>query len=255
MIKVKNLHKSFGNLHVLKGIDFEAEKGEVIAVIGPSGMGKSTFLRCINFIERPEKGILEIDGVKVDAQSCKEKEIRAVRMKSSMVFQNYNVFKNKTVLQNVMLPMVSVQNMDKQTAQEKALEYLAQVGLTDKADQYPSRLSGGQQQRVGIARAMAVNPEVILFDEPTSSLDPELVAGILEIIRRLAKEHERTMLIVTHEMRFAQEIADRVLFMDSGVVLEEGTPEKIFSNPENERTKRFLDQFFSFPGLSAERRT
>ncbi len=242
MIRVENLHKSFGDLHVLKGIDFAAKKGEVVAIIGPSGMGKSTFLRCINFIERPEKGRLEIDGVRVDAESCKEKEIRAVRMKSSMVFQNYNVFKNKTVLQNVMLPMLSVQNMDKQAAQERALGYLEQVGLMDKTNEYPSRLSGGQQQRVGIARAMAVNPKVILFDEPTSSLDPELVAGILEIIRRLAKEHERTMLIVTHEMRFARDIADRVLFMDGGVILEEGTPEKIFSGPEHERTKRFLDQ-------------
>lgn len=242
MIKIENLHKSFGSLHVLKGIDFAAEKGEVVVIIGPSGMGKSTFLRCINFIERPEKGKIEIDGVRIDAESCKEKEIRAVRMKSSMVFQNYNVFKNKTVLQNVMLPMVSVQKMDKQTAEEKALGYLEQVGLTDKSSEYPSRLSGGQQQRVGIARAMAVNPKVILFDEPTSSLDPELVSGILEIIRRLAKEHERTMLIVTHEMRFAQDIADRVLFMDGGVILEEGTPEKIFSRPEHERTRKFLDQ-------------
>ncbi|MBC5745033.1 amino acid ABC transporter ATP-binding protein [Lachnospiraceae bacterium MD308] len=242
MIKIRNLHKSFGALQVLKGIDFTASEGEVVAVIGPSGMGKSTFLRCINFIEKPEKGILEIDGIEVDAQTCKEKEIRNFRMKASMVFQNYNVFKNKTVLQNVMLPMTAVQKIDKQTAQTNALEYIRQVGLTDKIDAYPSRLSGGQQQRVGIARAMAVNPKVMLFDEPTSSLDPELVTGILEIIRRLAKEHKRTMLIVTHEMRFAQEIADRVLFMDNGMILEEGTPENMFINPQNERMKRFLDQ-------------
>ena len=240
MIKIRNLHKSFGALQVLKGIDFTASEGEVVAVIGPSGMGKSTFLRCINFIEK--KGILEIDGIEVDAQTCKEKEIRNFRMKASMVFQNYNVFKNKTVLQNVMLPMTAVQKIDKQTAQTNALEYIRQVGLTDKIDAYPSRLSGGQQQRVGIARAMAVNPKVMLFDEPTSSLDPELVTGILEIIRRLAKEHKRTMLIVTHEMRFAQEIADRVLFMDNGMILEEGTPENMFINPQNERMKRFLDQ-------------
>jgi putative amino-acid transport system ATP-binding protein len=242
MIKIRNLHKSFGALQVLKGIDFTASEGEVVAVIGPSGMGKSTFLRCINFIEKPEKGILEIDGIEVNAQTCKEKEIRNFRMKASMVFQNYNVFKNKTVLQNVMLPMTAVQKIDKQTAQTNALEYIRQVGLTDKIDAYPSRLSGGQQQRVGIARAMAVNPKVMLFDEPTSSLDPELVTGILEIIRRLAKEHKRTMLIVTHEMRFAQEIADRVLFMDNGMILEEGTPENMFINPQNERMKRFLDQ-------------
>lgn len=242
MIKIRNLHKSFGALQVLKGIDFTASEGEVVAVIGPSGMGKSTFLRCINFIEKPEKGILEIDGIEVNAQTCKEKEIRNFRMKASMVFQNYNVFKNKTVLQNVMLPMTAVQKIDKQTAQTNALEYIRQVGLTDKIDAYPSRLSGGQQQRVGIARAMAVNPKVMLFDEPTSSLDPELVTGILEIIRRLAKEHKQTMLIVTHEMRFAQEIADRVLFMDNGMILEEGTPENMFINPQNERMKRFLDQ-------------
>lgn len=242
MIKIRNLHKSFGALQVLKGIDFTASEGEVVAVIGPSGMGKSTFLRCINYIEKPEKGILEIDGIEVNAQTCKEKEIRNFRMKASMVFQNYNVFKNKTVLQNVMLPMTAVQKIDKQTAQTNALEYIRQVGLTDKIDAYPSRLSGGQQQRVGIARAMAVNPKVMLFDEPTSSLDPELVTGILEIIRRLAKEHKRTMLIVTHEMRFAQEIADRVLFMDNGMILEEGTPENMFINPQNERMKRFLDQ-------------
>lgn len=242
MIKIRGLHKSFGALHVLKGIDFTASEGEVVAVIGPSGMGKSTFLRCINFIEKPEKGILEIDGIEVDAQTCKEKEIRNFRMKASMVFQNYNVFKNKTVLQNVMLPMTAVRKMDKQEAQKNALEYIEQVGLTDKIDEYPSRLSGGQQQRVGIARAMAVNPKVMLFDEPTSSLDPELVTGILEIIRRLAKEHKRTMLIVTHEMRFAQEIADRVLFMDNGAILEEGTPDNMFINPQNERMKRFLDQ-------------
>lgn len=242
MIKIRNLYKSFGALQVLKGIDFTASEGEVVAVIGPSGMGKSTFLRCINFIEKPEKGILEIDGIEVNAQTCKEKEIRNFRMKASMVFQNYNVFKNKTVLQNVMLPMTAVQKIDKQTAQTNALEYIQQVGLTDKIDAYPSRLSGGQQQRVGIARAMAVNPKVMLFDEPTSSLDPELITGILEIIRRLAKEHKRTMLIVTHEMRFAQEIADRVLFMDNGMILEEGTPENMFINPQNERMKRFLDQ-------------
>lgn len=242
MIKIHNLHKSFGDLHVLKGIDFTAAEGEVVAVIGPSGMGKSTFLRCINFIEKPEKGTLEIDGIKVNAEICKEKEIRSFRMKASMVFQNYNVFKNKTVLQNVMLPMTAVQNMDKQAAQKNALEYIQQVGLTDKINEYPSRLSGGQQQRVGIARAMAVDPKVMLFDEPTSSLDPELVTGILEIIRRLAKEHKRTMLIVTHEMRFAQEIADRIVFMDHGEILEEGTPKDMFFNPQNERMKKFLDQ-------------
>ena len=225
MIKVTDLHKSFGELAVLKGIDFQADTGEVIVIIGPSGMGKSTFLRCINYIERPEKGIIEIDNVKVDAEKCTEKEIKQLRLKTSMVFQNYNIFKNKTVIENVMLPMTSVQKIEKEIAKEKALQYLDQVGLLDKVNEYPSRLSGGQQQRVGIARAMAVNPKLILLDEPTSSLDPELVLGILDILRNLANEHKRTMIIVTHEMSFAKEIA---------------------SNPQNERTKRFLERFQTF---------
>lgn len=246
MIKVTDLHKSFGELAVLKGIDFQADTGEVIVIIGPSGMGKSTFLRCINYIERPEKGIIEIDNVKVDAEKCTEKEIKQLRLKTSMVFQNYNIFKNKTVIENVMLPMTSVQKIEKEIAKEKALQYLDQVGLLDKVNEYPSRLSGGQQQRVGIARAMAVNPKLILLDEPTSSLDPELVLGILDILRNLANEHKRTMIIVTHEMSFAKEIADRVIFMDDGRIIEEGTPEKIFSNPQNERTKRFLERFQTF---------
>lgn len=246
MIKVTDLHKSFGELAVLKGIDFQADTGEVIAIIGPSGMGKSTFLRCINYIERPEKGIIEIDNVKVDAEKCTEKEIKQLRLKTSMVFQNYNIFKNKTVIENVMLPMTSVQKIEKEIAKEKALQYLDQVGLLDKVNEYPSRLSGGQQQRVGIARAMAVNPKLILLDEPTSSLDPELVLGILDILRNLANEHKRTMIIVTHEMSFAKEIADRIIFMDDGRIIEEGTPEKIFSNPQNERTKRFLERFQTF---------
>lgn len=246
MIKVTDLHKSFGELAVLKGIDFQADTGEVIVIIGPSGMGKSTFLRCINYIERPEKGIIEIDNVKVDAEKCTEKEIKQLRLKTSMVFQNYNIFKNKTVIENVMLPMISVQKIEKEIAKEKALQYLDQVGLLDKVNEYPSRLSGGQQQRVGIARAMAVNPKLILLDEPTSSLDPELVLGILDILRNLANEHKRTMIIVTHEMSFAKEIADRIIFMDDGRIIEEGTPEKIFSNPQNERTKRFLERFQTF---------
>ena len=246
MIKVTDLHKSFGELAVLKGIDFQADTGEVIVIIGPSGMGKSTFLRCINYIERPEKGIIEIDNVKVDAEKCTEKEIKQLRLKTSMVFQNYNIFKNKTVIENVMLPMTSVQKIEKEIAKEKALQYLNQVGLLDKVNEYPSRLSGGQQQRVGIARAMAVNPKLILLDEPTSSLDPELVLGILDILRNLANEHKRTMIIVTHEMSFAKEIADRIIFMDDGRIIEEGTPEEIFSNPQNERTKRFLERFQTF---------
>lgn len=243
MIKITDLHKSFGDLHVLKGIDFQADTGEVIAIIGPSGMGKSTFLRCINYIERPEKGIIEIDNVKVDAEKCTEKEIKQLRLKTSMVFQNYNLFKNKTVLDNVMLPMTSVQKLEKDEAKKNALQYIDQVGLMDKINEYPSRLSGGQQQRVGIARAMAVNPKLILLDEPTSSLDPELVLGILEILKNLANEHKRTMIIVTHEMRFARDIADRIVFIDDGKIKEEGTPEVLFTDPQNERTKKFLERF------------
>lgn len=239
MIKVTDLHKSFGELAVLKGIDFQADTGEVIVIIGPSGMGKSTFLRCINYIERPEKGIIEIDNVKVDAEKCTEKEIKQLRLKTSMVFQNYNIFKNKTVIENVMLPMTSVQKIEKEIAKEKALQYLDQVGLLDKVNEYPSRLSGGQQQRVGIARAMAVNPKLILLDEPTSSLDPELVLGILDILRNLANEHKRTMIIVTHEMSFAKEIADRIIFMDDGRIIEEGTPEKIFQILKMKEPKDF----------------
>ena len=172
--------------------------------------------------------------------------MKQLRLKTSMVFQNYNIFKNKTVIENVMLPMTSVQKIEKEIAKEKALQYLDQVGLLDKINEYPSRLSGGQQQRVGIARAMAVNPQLILLDEPTSSLDPELVLGILDILRNLANEHKRTMIIVTHEMSFAKEIADRIIFMDDGRIIEEGTPEEIFSNPQNERTKRFLERFQTF---------
>ena len=243
MIEVKGLHKSFGNLHVLKGIEFTAKQGDVIVIIGPSGMGKSTFLRCLNCIEFPEKGKIKIDGVEIDTQHCSDKEKNALRKKSSMVFQNYNVFKNKTVLQNVMLPMTSVQKIKKEEARKKALEYLEQVELLDKIDEYPSRLSGGQQQRVGIARAMAVNPKVILFDEPTSSLDPELVTGILDLIRKMAKEHNRTMIIVTHEMQFARAIANRIIFLDEGQIIEESDPETFFTNPKTNRAKQFLNLF------------
>ena len=239
MIKVTDLHKSFGELAVLKGIDFQADTGEVIVIIGPSGMGKSTFLRCINYIERPEKGIIEFDNVKVDAEKCTDKEIKQLRLKTSMVFQNYNIFKNKTVIENVMLPMTSVQKIEKEIAKEKALQYLDQVGLLDKVNEYPSRLSGGQQQRVGIARAMAANPEVILFDEPTSALDPELVGEVLNVMKQFAKQGV-TMIVVTHEMQFAREVASQVIFMADGVVVEKGTPEEIFDHPKEEATRKFL---------------
>ena len=244
MIEVKDLHKSFGKLHVLKGINFTAERGEVVVIIGPSGMGKSTFLRCLNCIEFPEQGSIEIDGVILNVQKKNEKQIRALRQKSSMVFQNYNVFKNKTVLQNVTEGLVIVQKKSKEEAEEIASRCLKQVGMYDKKDAYPSTLSGGQQQRVGIARALAINPEVILFDEPTSALDPELVQEVLNIMRELA-EQKVTMVVVTHEMRFARDVSNHVIFMNGGEIVEEGTPQEVIVNPQKDRTKKFLSQIIS----------
>ena len=242
MIEIQNLVKHFGTLKVLDGISFRLEKGQVLAVIGPSGTGKSTLLRCINFLERPNQGIIHIGDTQVNAAKASCKEILALRKHTSMVFQNYNLFKNKTAIQNVMEPMVAVQGMSAQEAEKRALEILQLIGLSDKRDSYPSRLSGGQQQRVGIGRAMAVNPDVILFDEPTSSLDPELVGEVLEVIRALASDHKRAMILVTHEMKFAREVADRVLFMDGGVIVEDAPPAQLFANPQHERTKKFLQR-------------
>jgi putative amino-acid transport system ATP-binding protein len=241
MIKVRDLHKSFGSLEVLKGIDLEVEKGEVIVIIGPSGSGKSTFLRCLNFLEQPNSGSIKIGDLDVDVRKASKKDIHSIRKHSAMVFQNYNLFKNKTALQNITEALLIVQNTEKNKAKKRAEELLAQVGLSEKRDTYPSALSGGQQQRVSIARAMAVNPEVILFDEPTSALDPELVGEVLGVIRSLAQKH-MTMIIVTHEMSFAKDVADRVIFMDEGKIVEQGTPEAIFTNAKEERTKRFLKQ-------------
>ena len=241
MLKINNIYKSFGTLEVLKGIDLSVEEGEVIALIGPSGTGKSTLLRCINLIEMSEAGTIELDGFMIDVQTASRDDILKLRAKTSMVFQNYNLFKNKTVLQNVMLPFLIRKEMDKSQAEAEAIELLDKVGLSDKLNEFPSRLSGGQQQRVGIARAMAVKPKVMLFDEPTSSLDPELVGGILDIIKGLVVAHKQTMLIVTHEMHFAEQAADRVVFMDQGQIIESGTPQDIFHNPQNERTYKFLE--------------
>ena len=242
MIEVKDLHKSFGKLHVLKGINFTAEQGEVVVIIGPSGMGKSTFLRCLNCIEFPEQGSIEIDGVILNVQKKNEKQIRALRQKSSMVFQNYNVFKNKTVLQNVMLPMTSVQKMKKEEAREFAVELLQSIGLKKKADEYPSKMSGGEQQRVGILRAAATNPQLMLLDEPTSSLDPELVGEVQQVILSLTAQR-MTMLLTTHEMNFAKRVASKVLFLSDGKIGEQGTPEQIFDNPQTERLKTFLNHY------------
>ena len=240
MIKIEHLSKRFGDLKVFSDLNFQAKTGEVVSIIGPSGTGKSTFLRCINFLEQPEEGTIEIDGLKVDVQHMTEKDAKAIRLKTSMVFQNYSLFKNKTALENILIPLVLVRKMDEDKANKLAMEYLSLVGLEDKKDQYPSRMSGGQQQRVGIARAMAVNPKVMLLDEPTSSLDPELVGGVLEILKDLAMRHSYTTLVVTHEMNFARDVSDRIVFMDQGRIVEEGTPEAIFTQPRNERTRDFL---------------
>ena len=241
MIKMENVHKYFDQQHVLKGIDLSIKKGEVVAVLGPSGSGKSTLLRCINFLEHPTSGTLEINGKRVDVEAASKVDILSLRESTGMVFQQYNLFKNLTVLQNVMIGLTNVKHMNKIDAQKRSIDILEQVGLKDRVNFYPVQLSGGQQQRVGIARSLALNPEVFLFDEPTSSLDPELVDEVLTVIKDVAREGN-TMLIVTHELNFAREIADRVIFMEDGVIIEEGTSKQIFSNPRIERTKRFLSK-------------
>lgn len=246
MIKIQNLHKSFGDLQVLKGIDMEVNKGEVLVIIGPSGSGKSTLLRCINYLEAPEKGTIEIvndelGDIKMDFETAENPIIKKLRASTAMVFQSYNLFKNKTALENITESLIVTKNIKKKDAEDTAISLLKVIGLLDKRDTYPSKLSGGQQQRIGIARAMAVNPMAILFDEPTSALDPELVGEVLNVIRSLAKKHT-TMIIVTHEMAFAKEVADRVIFMDDGNIIEQGTPKDIFTNPNQDRTRKFLNQ-------------
>lgn len=243
MIRLKNIHKSFGKNHVLKGIDLEVEKGEVTVIIGPSGSGKSTLLRCINFLEKPSQGEIAVGDTVIDCEKPNKKEILAIRRKTAMVFQNYCLFKNKTILENVMEALVTVQRLPESTARERSMTFLHKVGLTDKANVYPSQISGGQQQRAGIARALAVRPQVILFDEPTSALDPELVGDILKIIKNIAREEHITMMIVTHEMSFAHDIANRMIFMEDGVIVEQGTPDELFLNPKEERTRQFLRRF------------
>ncbi|MFP3391235.1 amino acid ABC transporter ATP-binding protein [Brevibacillus sp. SIMBA_040] len=239
MIKLTNITKSFGRNHVLKGIDLHVNKGEVVVILGPSGSGKTTLLRCINYLERPSDGQIVIGGSIVDCKRAGKQDILQLRRKSAMVFQQYNLFKHKTALENVMEGLVIVQKRPKEEARERSVSVLEKVGLSSKLDAYPSELSGGQQQRVGIARALALEPEVILFDEPTSALDPELVGEVLEVIRKIAKEGI-TMIVVTHEMGFAREVSNHVVFMDGGVIVEEGTPQEIFSSPKEERTKQFL---------------
>ena len=239
MVRIENLHKSFGNQEVLKGLSLEIKKGEVAAGIGSSGTGKSTLLRCLNYLETPDQGSITIGGVTVDAASHTKKEIHSLRKQSAMIFQNYNLFLNKNVLHNVMDPLIFAKKMNRQEARKKAEYYLEKVGMGDRAQQYPATLSGGQQQRVAIARSLAVEPDVLLFDEPTSALDPEWVQEVLEVIEKLAEQHF-TMIIVTHEMKFAEKVADRVIFMENGKIVEEGTAKEMFKNPKNKRTRAFL---------------
>ncbi len=235
-IKISNLKKRFGHLNVLNGIDLEVTEGEVVCIIGPSGSGKSTFLRCLNLLEKPTEGTIVVDGFTLTDKSV---DINKIRENIGMVFQQFNLFPHLNVLKNIMLAPTDRKKMTKKDAEAKALELLGRVGLSDKAYAYPRQLSGGQQQRVAIARALAMNPDIMLFDEPTSALDPEMVGEVLQVMKELAKAG-MTMVVVTHEMGFARDVADRVIFMDDGLILEDAPPEELFSNPKNERTKGFL---------------
>ena len=236
MIKVVNLHKKFKNLHVLKGINLNVAKGEVVVIIGPSGSGKSTILRCLNKLEEADEGEILFKGVSV---TNPKNDINKIRENMGMVFQNFNLFPHMTVLENITLAPIKLKNMDKKEADNMGIELLERVGLKDKAKTYPNQLSGGQKQRVAIARALAMSPDLMLFDEPTSALDPEMVGEVLEVMKQLAAEG-MTMVIVTHEMNFAKEVADRVIFVDDGIILEEASPEELFTNPKNQRTQDFL---------------
>ncbi|MEI5906403.1 amino acid ABC transporter ATP-binding protein [Bacillus spongiae] len=240
MISIRNLKKSFGSLDVLKDMNLEVEKGQVIVLIGPSGSGKTTFLRCVNALEIPNSGVINVDQLELDFENkISQADILQLRRQTGMVFQNYNLFPHKTALENVMEGPIIVQRRRKEEVRKLAVSLLEKVGLGDKIDYYPHQLSGGQQQRVGIARALAIQPKVMLFDEPTSALDPELVGEVLKVMKNLAEEG-LTMIVVTHEMRFAKEAADKVIFMDGGYVIESGSPEQLFEHPKEERTKQFL---------------
>lgn len=239
MLELHNVHKSFGKNEVLKGVDLKVEQGDVVVILGPSGSGKTTLLRCINFLEKADQGNMVFDQINTKLKGAHKNAITKVRRKSAFVFQNYNLFHNKTALQNVTEGLIIGRKVKKEEAIEKAKLLLDKVGLSDRYDYYPSQLSGGQQQRVGIARAIAVEPDVILFDEPTSALDPELIGEVLAVMKTLAKEGT-TMVVVTHEMSFAQEVASKVIFMDQGIVVETGTPDEVFHHPKEERTKQFL---------------
>ncbi|CUP49680.1 amino acid ABC transporter ATP-binding protein [Clostridium baratii] len=238
MIHVNNLHKSFGKNEVLKGIDEHIKQGEVVVIIGPSGSGKSTFLRCLNLLEVPTEGEITFEGKNI---TDKKENINKIREKMGMVFQQFNLFPHKTVLENLCLAPINVKGLSKEEAKNKAMELLNRVGLLDKASAYPNSLSGGQKQRIAIARALCMEPDVMLFDEPTSALDPEMVGEVLSVMKSLANEG-MTMVIVTHEMGFAKEVGDRILFMDEGKIMESGTPEEIFLNAKNQRTIDFLSK-------------
>lgn len=238
MIKVNDLHKSFNGKEVLKGINEEINEGEVVVVIGPSGSGKSTFLRCLNLLEKPDSGEVWLDDIQVNGHGV---DTNHVRQRMGMVFQHFNLFPHLTVKKNITLAPVKLKKMTPEQADKKAMELLGIVGLEEKADVYPKQLSGGQQQRIAIARSLAMEPEIMLFDEPTSALDPEMVGEVLEVMKNLAKSG-MTMMVVTHEMGFAREVGSRILFMDEGVIIEQGTPSEIFDNPKNERTKSFLSK-------------
>lgn len=238
LIKVENLQKSFGDIHVLKGIDNEIKKGEVVVVIGPSGSGKSTFLRCLNLLEKPTGGKILFEGVDI---TDKKTDINLHRQKMGMVFQQFNLFPHMTILKNMTLAPIKIKKMPKAEAEAQAMKLLERVGLADRANAYPNQLSGGQKQRVAIVRALCMNPDVMLFDEPTSALDPEMVGEVLEVMKELACDG-MTMVCVTHEMGFAREVSNRVLFIDNGIIEEEGTPEQIFSEPKSPRLKDFLSK-------------
>mgnify|MGYP006272822475 CR=1 FL=1 len=244
MLEINDLHKSFAELEVLEGIDLNMEQGEVVVVIGPSGSGKSTLLRCINYLETPDQGQLSLGSLEVDLSQQNKEKIHQLRQKTAMVFQNYNLFKNKTALENITEALKVVKKMNNQAAEKIGSELLSKVGLEDKAEAYPSSLSGGQKQRVGIARALATDPDLMLFDEPTSALDPELIGEVLGVIKQLAQEG-MTMLIVTHEMSFARDVADRIIFIEGGKIIESNQPQKIFSNPNHKRTNQFLSRIIS----------
>ena len=242
MIRVKGLHKYFGPLHVIRGVDLDVAMGEVVVIIGPSGGGKSTFLRCLNFLEEPSAGSIEIDAVKIKAREPareQRRHIRDIRQKAGMVFQQFNLFPHMTAIGNIAEAPLTVKRMNKEQAYAKAEELLGWVGLSDKRDEYPSRLSGGQQQRVAIARALAMEPKIMLFDEPTSALDPELIGEVVDVMERLANEG-MTMVVVTHELHFARDVADRAILMADGVWAEMGPPAELFTNPKEERTRQFL---------------